>query len=535
MKTDMSYNIIYRCMLSAFVGAACCVSCSEEDLVRTSEAGNISADGMVIVDYTVNEASTRSISHTPLPAHERIKSLVYLLYDADGRLVKQREIPDMDKMAEGDWPMKRATMTWAQREALKDTLKQGLDYTAVFVANANPALFGGEEVLHLTKTMGGEEIPASLEEIYLSLPRTTAFNDHNMFYLCVRQINSTADGNNRDLPLNCPVQLQRVVSRTDFFSDDYPAWDSDFTRGKIREFTDKVYGQLIPVSSTDELKVKAMLQTFTTEFYEFTYQYTLIPMEGPIYAAWVADLANNVNNSNCTQFVNNMSSTDESAVKDLLYASCLNNQKLQSLWQPWTGLQAKVAYDGCADRFYVSSHMSGNNVADEMKQTPFLDMVQIPGKEDEPLQNTFTLIGFGENPDAVTEGGKNRMREVQLYQSTDAASPLSVLPLPADMQSFAEQGGNERVQLKYRPIKTLVYNKSFTTGPTYCLSPVNLKSILPSSLFISDVYKRRLQEFFDDEKGRKYGTSIENFILEITLPDLSRPEALTVEPEWTLR
>lgn len=533
MKIDMSYNI-YRCMLSVFVGAACCMACSEEEeMLRTPEEGSAN-DGVMIVDYTVSEASTRSVSHTPLPAHERIKSLLYLLYDADGRLVKQREIPDIDRMADGDWPMKRSTMTWEQREALKDTLRQGMDYTAVFVANANPALFGGEDVLHMTETIDGVDVPALLENVYLSLPRTKAFDDHNMFYLCVCDITSLPD-HDREHPLNCPVRLQRVVSRTDFFSDDYPAWDSDFTRGKIREFTDKVYGQLIPASSTAELKVKEMLQTFTTEFYEFTYQYTLIPMEGPIYAAWVADLANNVNNSNCTQFVNNMSSTDELAVKDLLYASCLDNQQLKSLWQPWTGLRAKVAYNGCADRFYVSSRMSGNNVADEMSLTPFLDMVQIPGKEDEPMQNTFTLIGFGENPDAVTEGGVNRMREVQLYQSSDAASPLTVLPLPADMQSFAEQGGNERVQLRYRPIKTLAYNKSFTTGQTYRLSPVNLKSILPSSLFISDVYKRRLQEFFDDEKGRKYGTSMENFIIEITLPDLSRPEALMVEPEWTLR
>lgn len=532
MKIDMSYNI-YRCMLSVFVGAACCMACSEEEeMLRTPEEGSAN-DGVMIVDYTVNEASTRSVSHTPLPAHERIKSLLYLLYDADGRLVKQREIPDIDRMADGDWPMKRSTMTWEQREALKDTLRQGMDYTAVFVANANPALFGGEDVLHMTETIDGVDVPALLENVYLSLPRTKAFDDHNMFYLCVCDITSLPD-HDREHPLNCPVRLQRVVSRTDFFSDDYPAWDSDFTRGKIREFTDKVYGQLIPVSSWDNsFHVNDMLKDFTMDFAAWCALSGSMAIPG--FPAWEADFAIKVNNLDCSSLLNNLGQEDENQIKEILYQCCLGNTALKALWQSWAGLQAKVAYDGCADRFYVGSRRSGNNVADEMSLTPFLDMVQVPGKEGEPMQNTFTLISFGENPDAVTEGGVNRMREVQLYQSSDAASPLSVLPLPTDMQSFAEQGGNERVQLKYRPIKTLAYNASFTTGPTYQPEPVNLKSILPSSVFLSSVYIGELQKFFSSEKGRKYGTSMENFIIEITLPDLSRPEALTVEPEWILR
>ena len=67
------------------------------------------------------------------------------------------------------------------------------------------------------------------------------------------------------------------------------------------------------------------------------------------------------------------------------------------------------------------------------------------------------------------------------------------------------------------------------------MPPVNMKRYLPASLFVSSLYMGRLQEFFDSEKGKKYGKSIEEFVLEITIPDLSHKDALTVEPEWTVK
>ena len=93
--------------------------------------------GQFVVDYSVGETASRAFGEN-LPANQRISSLTYLLYDGDA-LVKKREIPAINTKTE--WPLKRETMKWEQREALKDTLTAGVTYTAVFVANEDKTLF----------------------------------------------------------------------------------------------------------------------------------------------------------------------------------------------------------------------------------------------------------------------------------------------------------------------------------------------------------------------------------------------------------
>ena len=519
----------------ACAGLLLCMGCSEDSLVPDKDG---LTGKQVVVDYTVEEAVTRGVSHEALSANERIKSLVYLLYDDAGNLVKQRDIPGISGMKEGDWPMKRSTMSWDQREALKDTLEQGQTYTVVFIANTDPTLFDGEEVLHLTETVDGEQVAASLDDVYLSLPTTKAFGDNNMFYLFKKEI--TPNGYDRENYCNCPVQLQRIVCRTDFFSDDYQAWDTDFTKSKIRGFTDSnVYGVLIPVETSENpLKVNDWLKAFTTDFHKFTVENTLKPTEGAVDAAWLEEFAVKVNSLDCKESINNsITGSEATAIQELLYNSCLQNETLKGLWLPWKGLQAKVAYSSRADRFYVNGKTAkvGDSAVTE-SLSPFLDVTQLTETGTDgstSTQNTFTLIGFGENADATAGSGLNKMTEVRLYESASATSPVSVISLPTDKQSFVDQSGNKRVQLVYCPIKTLEYNSDFSTGLTYSLPPVNLKGLLPASLFASDVYTKRLQNFFDSEDGKKYGESIEKFILQITLPDLSNNSALTVTPEWS--
>ncbi len=512
-----------------------CMGCSE-DTVTPDKAPLTGRP--VIVDYTVGETQTRSVSHEALPAHKRIKSLVYLLYNDGGELVKQREIPDISGMKEGDWPMTRATMTWAQREALKDTLKQGQNYTAVFVANADKSLFGGEEVLHLTQTQDEETSSLTLDEVYLSLPTTTAFDDHNMFYLCVCGIQP--NGNDRDTHYDCPVTLQRVVSRTDFFSDDYPAWGTDFTNGKIRAFTDeKVCDVLLPGNTTEEkpLDIKTWLGSFTDDFAYFSKGYiaTLATFQ-----AWIADFTRVLNNLDYSGYINSLSEADKTAIQEQLYNSCLQNARLKGLWQPWKDLQAKVVYSSRADRFYVSGRTAkvGDDTATE-SLSPFLDMIQqetTTADGSTITQNTFTLIGFGENAGTADGNELNKMTALRLYTSVSATSSVTEIPMTDNVQSFADQGGNERVQLVYCPIKTLEYNTSFTTGLTYNLEPVNIKNGIKKGMGNYALHSSILDDFFKTEDCKnKYGESLEKFILQITLPDLSQEGALTVTPEWSVK
>ncbi len=514
----------------ACAGLLLCMGCSEDSLVpdKTPMTGK-----QVVVDYTVEEALTRSVSHETLPAHERIKSLVYLLYDGAGNLVKKREIPGISSMNEGDWPMKRATMSWVQREALKDTLEQGQTYTAVFIANTDSTLFDGEEVLHLTETVDGEQVSASLDDVYLSLPTTTAFGDNNMFYLCVKRI--TSDGFDRDTYCNCPIKLQRIVCRTDFFSDDYQAWNTDFTKGKIREFTNsKVYGVLVAMDNKMPLRVQSWLDDFISKFSSFAT--SKVFWTDASFTSWFNSFKSAINGLDYSTYIKNMDDTDIQKVQELLYNSCLENATLKGLWLPWKGLLAKVAYNSRADRFYVSGKTAkvGDATATDVI-SPFLDVAQLAESGTDgstKTLNTFTLIGFGENADATAGSELNKMTEIRLYESASATSTVSVIALPTDKQSFVGQGGNERVQLVYCPIKTLAYNQSFTIGQTYSLV-VDIKSAVESAMDSYASYSGKLDEFFGDESGSKYGTGLDKFILQLTLPDLSNNAALTVAPEWS--
>lgn len=512
------------CGMLFFAGCA-------DDVVSGNQG--VSSAGTVVVEYMVEEASTRSVGHTPWPTHERISSLVYLLYDERGDLVKKREIPGIADMEEGDWPMKRSTMTWDQREALKDTLESGQSYNAVFVANADPSLFDGEEVLHITQTEGDMDVPLPFEKIFLSLPVSKAFDDHNMYYLCVRNIVPKAE-TDREHHLDCPVLLQRMVSRTDFFSDDYPEWDSDFAKGKIRDFTDKVYSKLIPVTKSDNpLYVNDMLSRFTRDFAAWCALNGSMAIPG--FPVWEADFAIKVNGLDCRQFLNSISGDDEKGIKEMLYTSCRGNAKLRNLWLPWRGLSAKVAYQGCADRLYVSDRKSGYVEGESFGLTPKLDISEIIDDVAGKVQHSFTVIGFGENPDATADNVQNIMKEIHLFSAADDVTPVSVIPVADDFKSFAWQGGNERVQLAYVPIGKLEYNNSVTDGKTWRLEPVNLREALSESLFLSNEFVQILQNFFKSEKGTQYGEGIDKFILEITLPDLSQDGAIVAEPEWRLR
>ena len=519
-------------MLSA--GTILLSGCAEDNHLENLTAGGENR-GMTVVDYAVGEMMTHSVSHVALPANKRISSLTYMLFNDKGKLEDMREIPDINENTV--WPLKRATMTWEQRDALRDTLKVGRHYTAVFLANVAPSLFGNEEVLHFKTQVGGGVQYHNLEEVYLTLPKTVAFGDNNMYYFALHEITPTA-ANDREHPYNCPVMLERIVSRTDFFSDDYPAWGTEYANGKVREFTDRVYDQLIPLvaKADNPMLVNDMLKRFTKEFYDYTVGYTLIPGEGVVYAGWVADLANNMNNMDCSAAINGcVLPADATAIKEMLYQSCLNNERLKGLWQPWAGMKAKVAYTQSADRFYLSTSKSSVTAGAGEMASPLLDIDLLTDAAGGKQQNVFTLIGFGENQDATDGTVQNKMKEVQLFATGTEAEAQSILPLRAELQSFAGQGGNERVQLSYCPIKTLKYNGGFKSGQIYRLPPVNMKQYLPASLFVSSVYMGRLQEFFDSEKGRKYGKSIEEFVLEVTIPDLSHKDALTVEPEWTLK
>lgn len=188
-------------------------ACGNEDLNTTTDTGNggtVAAlpEGTFVVDYSVSDGETSRADQDRL--NTSISSLLYLLYDSEGQLVKEREIPGIGK--DTKWPLERENMSWEQREALKDTLNEGSTYTAVFLANVKKELFGEEQTTELLQNKD------NLTDAILYLPQTP-FKDSNMYYLWKEKLEYTqpedASDDSRDNPLSKKIILRRLVSRID--------------------------------------------------------------------------------------------------------------------------------------------------------------------------------------------------------------------------------------------------------------------------------------------------------------------------------
>lgn len=141
-ENNMRQNRILNYIGAASLLLAVC-ACGKENLNTTTDGDNGGAatalpEGTFVVDYSVSDGETSRAGEEGIP-NTSISSLLYLLYDSEGKLVKEREIPDIDH--ETTWPLTRDKMTWEQRESLKDTLNVEMTYTAVFLANTDAELF----------------------------------------------------------------------------------------------------------------------------------------------------------------------------------------------------------------------------------------------------------------------------------------------------------------------------------------------------------------------------------------------------------
>lgn len=210
--SDMKQNRILNYIGVAGMLLVVC-ACGNEDLNTTTDTGNggtVAAlpEGTFVVDYSVSDGETSRADQDRL--NTSISSLLYLLYDSEGQLVKEREIPGIGK--DTKWPLERENMSWEQREALKDTLNEGSTYTAVFLANVKKELFGEEQTTELLQNKD------NLTDAILYLPQTP-FKDSNMYYLWKDVLKYTkpenASDDSRDNPLSKNIILRRLVSRID--------------------------------------------------------------------------------------------------------------------------------------------------------------------------------------------------------------------------------------------------------------------------------------------------------------------------------
>ena len=209
MKRSIILNYLGAGLL--LLAASACVDEQYTNVPVDGAADSALAEGTFVVDYAVSdEEDSRAVIGEGLEANERIRSLLYLLYDSENMLVKERVIPNINE--ETTWPLLRATMTWEQREALKDTLDANSSYTAVFIANTDKTLFGDTQ----TEVLAGKE---NLSTLVLKLPQTP-FADNNMYYFWSGAISYEKPGDaisddSRDNPVSENIVLRRLVSRID--------------------------------------------------------------------------------------------------------------------------------------------------------------------------------------------------------------------------------------------------------------------------------------------------------------------------------
>lgn len=210
MKRSIILNYLGAGLL--LLAASACVDEQYTNVPVDGATDSALAEGTFVVDYAVSDGEdSRAVIGDELAANKRIRSLLYLLYDSENMLVKERVIPNINEKT--TWPLQRATMTWEQREALKDTLDANSSYTAVFIANTDKTLFGDTQ---RDEVLAGKE---NLSTLVLKLPQTP-FADNNMYYfwsgaISYEKSDDAISEDSRDNPVSENIVLRRLVSRID--------------------------------------------------------------------------------------------------------------------------------------------------------------------------------------------------------------------------------------------------------------------------------------------------------------------------------
>ena len=484
-----------------------CISC-REDLFEGS--GVVLPEGKFVVDYAANpETATRAINDG-VSRGKRINSLTYLLYRqvAEGEnevqhiLEKRREIPGLAGEEE-KWPLTRENMSWEQREALKDTLQQGITYRVVFVANADPSLWKNTDpsLSENTDPLLGID---KYETACLKLT-DQPFNDTNLFYLFQQEINSDDQMANRDQPYSCPVSLNRIVTRTDFFFEELPEW-SDNTKVKnyITPFVNTIVSsqyeglttEVVDATSAfldklgsyfqkkkdeqatvepgqDENGTSGLLaeensgednsegQEEEVEGGEEPSVDELVATDWGTYVKAIVALKTEINNDEGKlSFIDLLSKDDKlnllTQVQQGLLTECVSNGDLQTIWKqsnkgeklarvvykPMTTEEGNSPTSNACNYYYLAERTMGGA---EYKKSPCIE-ADVEIQFNSIRYHGFNWVGF-------SSSSADWIQSIEWYDNKNGEIPVSTVPFDL---SASQQGMNEKCVYAYRPISGLV-------------------------------------------------------------------------------
>lgn len=556
-------------------------SCEREVFVDGPTDSDVLSEGSFVVDYS-GEVTTRAIKDNATKG-ERINSLTYLLYQwsidengkGEGVLLKSREIPGLNGSDE-EWPLTREYMSWEQREALKDTLSVGGEYRAVFIANIARGLWNGERYL---------KDSTSYSTAYLQLP-AEPFADNNMFYLATAAIDGTTA--TREEPVNCPIVLKRVVTRTDWWFErlpkvsflegevdlgsDYPLYPCEVDKniqsylynsiyslvnkemedGAQDEVVDKTQAMLasikqycegnandIVIADTDTEKVKEEKQAEIDKWKGYAADMEALSKAiddrgSGRESFWEAICAEETNIAPEEAEEQNVP-TFQTHLQNVLMTLVSYNSELQKRWKAsWRLADTEGGTAATVTKAKVT-YSDGSQV-----DRYFFDKTvkQVTGEGVSPLipfdattkVGGYTYEGFNLVSFALAEG--NKSTKIELYNGEMSVESF-VVPENATQTG---QGTNEWYQLLYRPIVSIEEEEgNFTKN--IIINP-DLETALPFSVlnkaedYITELKKIMLEALNDGISDSEKLSSLKEYKLTISVPDLSA-EGVIINYSWS--
>ena len=529
-----------RYIVAMFFGAMA-AACTVSDLTpetgvseEISEGAGQVAEGMRVVDYAVSEGAQTKALGEGLSASERISSLIYLLYDASGALVKERVIPDIS--SDTQWPLKRpdadgqgGNMTWSQREALKDTLAAGQSFTAVFVANADPELFGldgsadDRTVLHykeFSQSSGSASGPyyglaegqyssectyLPLSEIYLSLP-PGAFSDANMFYLDVVEIpagTGGADGSasSAGAVTDAPVMLERIVSRTDIRrinSGENGTDPVDYSvDDKRKDFLSPLINGLYESVQPDlQEQIKVIMSAISNGFFAFASDPSY-GLTGTEYTRYSLDLGSD-------KAVTAVLANVKESVVGYLETECLDNETLKNRLQSWNEQSVVLEVSNLAAK-YLIGFADGTDSSAGAKPETEAPVSRTYGAD---ASGVISIAGFGDGTSL------NELNSISLVGSD--GGNLSFDGLSGFYLWHGENKMNEGI---CNPVSALKFSDTSNPSNTEKVTlSCNLMELFGNEDFSSswdDRFEAVLNEVISENK---YGGSFSSAVLTVSIP-----------------
>ena len=510
---------------------AACTNDPSEDILSNVPGNGDLPQGTFVIDYTASTGDTR----TRLAASERIQSLDYLLYEkAAGSnnfiLKHRRTIPDIN--GNTVWPLTRETMTWEQREALKDTLNQSSDYKMVFVANADAKIWDNTEVLQ-NVTEGS----STFDNGRLVLP-PSLFTDNDMYYMWSNHDAPLVGSNyNKNNPASMEITLQRMINKVEVKLDE-----------------EVVNGINAAAGNSYAEKVDAYCAAKAKEYYEelITANYTTVSEAGKLYNS-VKDCMEALANGLALDLGGHLPKYEtalenvQSTIKGESFINSVNTDYLSvdnssirlSIEKDLKDLYRKYCYWNKEGKAYVQ--VVHNSTQQAYANSIGFDKKTYGSTESdtnlyEVENNAFTYYRFGNNE--ATEAILNQVQEFR-FLNAENETDFSIVGTTFPINDY--KGGNQHLVFECNPIGSQTPSK----GEIAKEDATNLYSIEGFSIperygswtddtFGFDDWITSIDKFTSQlNSGSEFDSSyigfngdIENITLKIAAP------VVTVSPTW---